>query len=306
MKLPPSLAVLSALVLLCGCAAPPPGADDASSPAPPEIGDDWFTATPEDQGMDSAPLRELADMLRNETQLNIHSVLVVKGDRLVHEEYFAGVDQDWGTPLGEVTFDRDTLHDLRSVSKSVTSALVGIAQADGLIPSVETGLLELFPDQGLAPEKDAVTLQSILTMSAGFEWDETIPYNDPRNSEILMIRSPDPIQYVLQQELVATPGTTYNYSGGLSTLLGGLVERGSGMELADFARGALFEPLGITEFAWHRNESGMHAAASGLRLKPRDLAKFGFLYLNEGRWQGNQILPAAWVAESTQAYSKPA
>ena len=305
-------ALVAATVAISGCQVQEPDVVveepevvRRSFEAPPDVGDGWPTASPAEVGLDEAPLRELAARLDREKHLNVHAVLVIKDARLVYEQYFEGTDQDWGSDLGHVTFDRDTLHDLRSVSKSVTSSLVGVAQATALIPGVETGLVELFPDHGLAPERNAITLQSILTMSAGFEWDETISYDDPRNSEIQMIRSPDPIRYVLEQEVVDVPGTTFNYSGGCTTLLGGLVERGSGESLADFARTALFEPLGITEFEWRRNSNGMHAAASGLRLKPRDLAKFGFLYLNNGEWQGNQVLPGDWIEESTQPYSKP-
>ena len=297
--------LVAAFSVLLGCQPQEADVVVRSFEAPADVGDGWLTASPGEVGLDEAPLRELAARLDRDKNLNVHAVLVIKDERLVYEQYFEGSDQDWGSDLGHVTFDRDTLHDLRSVSKSVTSSLVGIAQAEGLVPGVETGLIELFPEHSLAPEKNAVTLRSILTMSAGFEWDETIPYNDPRNSEIQMIRSPDPIRYVLEQEVVDTPGTTYNYSGGLTTLLAGLIERTSGKPIAEYARTALFDPLGITEFEWRKNDNGMHAAASGLRLKPRDLAKFGYLYLNNGEWQGTRVLPGEWVVESTQPYSKP-
>ncbi len=299
------VAVVAAIVVISGCRVQAPDLPERSFQAPPEIGDGWLTAAPEDVGLDAAPLLRLAERLDRDEHLNVHAVLVIKDARLVYEQYFEGADQDWGSDIGHVTFDRGTLHDLRSMSKSVTSALIGIAQAEGLVPDVQTSLAELFPDHRLAPEKAAITLQSILTMSAGFDWDETIPYTDPRNSEIQMIRSPDPLLYVLEQEVVDAPGTTFNYSGGLTTLLGGLVERTSGESLAEYARGALFEPLGITEFEWRRNSNGMHAAASGLRLTPRDLAKFGYLYLNNGEWQGSRVLTGEWVEESTQPYSKP-
>ena len=299
------VALVVAMVVVAGCQAPEPEIVVRSFEAPPDVNDGWSTASLEDVGLDEAPLRALAAELDQDPNLNVHAVLVVKDGQLVYEQYFAGQDQDWGRRVGRVSFDRDTLHDLRSVSKSVTSALVGIAQGQGLVASTEAGLSELFPDHALDPELDAITLESILTMSAGFEWDETIPYSDPRNSEIQMIRSDDPIRYVLEQEVVDTPGTTFNYSGGCTTLLADLVERGSGESLADYARAVLFEPLGITAFTWHRNDSGMHAAASGLRLKPRDLAKFGYLYLNDGQWEGSRILPSEWVEQSTQPNSKP-
>ncbi len=292
-----------AIALVAGCAGSDGPAVDRVG-APPDTGDGWATAAPSDVGLDPEPLQALRDRLAEENELNVHAFLVVKDDRLVFEEYFTGRDEDWGMPLGEIAFDRDTLHDLRSVTKSVTAALIGIAREEGLVPGVESTLDELFPDHDLAPGMEAVTLHDVLAMSAGIDWNEDPPFNF-RNSAVQLLRSPDQVAFVLGRDVVEDPGTTFTYNGGLTELLGGLVERTSGMSVDEYARAKLFDPLGIAEFEWRRYTSGVPVASSGLRLRPRDLAKFGSLFLNEGRWQGRQVLPEAWVAESSQVYSEP-
>jgi CubicO group peptidase (beta-lactamase class C family) len=137
-------------------------------------------------------------------------------------------------------------------------------------------------------------------MSAGLDWNEDIPYTDPRNDEIVMTRSKDPITYVLTRPMVAEPGAVWKYNGGLPQVLATIVQRSTGEPLRDYARRVLFAPLGITDFEWMGDLAGVPAAASGLRLRPRDLAKFGSLYLHNGKWNESQVVPADWVHESTR------
>jgi CubicO group peptidase (beta-lactamase class C family) len=139
-------------------------------------------------------------------------------------------------------------------------------------------------------------------MSAGIEWNEDLPYTDPRNDEIVMTRSSDPIRYVLSRPIVGEPGATWAYNGGLTQLLGAIVQRSTGQPLREYARAVLFEPLGVDDLEWLGDLNGMPSAASGLRMRPRDLAKFGSLYLHEGRWRGRQIIPPDWVRESTRRH----
>jgi CubicO group peptidase (beta-lactamase class C family) len=135
-------------------------------------------------------------------------------------------------------------------------------------------------------------------MSAGLAWNEQIPYTDPKNDEIAMDRSGDRNRYVLSRPIVAAPGTVWEYSGGATQLLGAILEKATKQSLVDYARARLFAPLGIQEFEWLGQ--GGPAAASGLRLRPRDLAKFASLYLHEGQWNGQQVVPQTWVRESTR------
>ncbi len=202
-------------------------------------------------------------------------------------------------------FTPDTLHDVRSVTKSVVSMLFGIAVGDGLIRSLDTPILEYFPEyQDLrTTDRMKITLRHLLTMSSGFRWDETtFPYTDPRNSEIAMDIAADPFRYVLSQEIVHAPGEDFLYSGGDVALIGEVIARTAGKSLDAYAEEKLFAPLGIT-FEWSKN-GDIPRAASGLRLTPNDMARLGQIMANGGVWKGRQIVPANWVAESTKPHAR--
>lgn len=263
-------------------------------------GFEWKVVEPEAVGLDSTPLDELAIRIRAHPEFNIHSILVVKDDKLAFEAYFSGEDEDWGTDLGNVKFGPDSLHDLRSVSKSVTSALIGIAITEGKLPGTDATVPELFPQyaEHIAPDKRAVTLQHLLTMSAGLSWFEPIDYTNPGNDEIRMINSPDPVAFVLGRSLATPPGEQFQYNGGLPTLLGHLLEQAYGKSGVEIAREKLLEPLGIENFEFRANRNGLLAYASGMRLSPRDMARFGLLYLNQGKWEDEQLLTQKWVDDS--------
>lgn len=265
---------------------------------------DWQFAKPSEVGLDPAPLNTLATRIRANPEINIHSILIVKDGKLVFEEYFTGRDQNWGTDLGVVEFDKDRLHDLRSVSKSVTSALVGIAVSEGKIPGVEATAYDLFPEylEQMAPDKRSLTLLHILTMSAGLDWFEPSDYTNPGNDEIRLINSPDPIAFTLGRSLASTPGERFQYNGGLPTLLGYLLESGYGMRGDKILEQKLLAPLGIEGFEFHANSSGMLAYASGIRLRPRDMVKIGLLYLNGGQWNGDQIVAKDWIEASLEPH----
>lgn len=254
--------------------------------------------------MDSHHLNSLTTYIQENPISNIHSVLVFKENKIVLEKYFSGEDENWGTPLGKKTFGPHDLHDMRSITKSVTSALVGIGVAEGKIPSVDSNWLKLLPSyhQQLAPEKSQLTLHHILTMSTGLSWFEPFDYTNQGNDEIRMDNSPDPIAFVIGRSLESKPGTMFKYNGGLPTLLGYLIEEGYGANGKHIANEKLFKPLGIKKFEWHSAEHKRLAYASGLRLRPRDMAKIGSLYLNEGRWKNKQILEPNWVKSSMTSH----
>ena len=271
---------------------------------PPRLEDGWPVASLQEAGMDSATMAELVDAIRGRELPNLHSVLVVKDGRLVFEEYFKGADRRRGRSLGTVRFDHSTLHDLRSVTKSVTSTVIGIAVDRGLVSTSDT-VGSFFPEHSdlVTQAKRAITVRHLLTMSAGLEWDEsTYPYTDPRNSETAMDRSPSSVRFVLGQTLVADPGSHFQYSGGCTMLLAGIVRAATGQDLDDFAESALFHPLGISQFEWLQHKDGLPIAASGLRLRPRDMAKIGYLYVNEGLWDVTQVVSAAWLSEATEPH----
>lgn len=261
---------------------------------------EWQVVEPHTVGLDRAPLAKLADRVSAHPEFNIHSILVVKDGKLAFEVYFSGADQDWGRDLGTVKFDFTTRHDLRSVSKSVTSALIGIAIDNGKLPGIDATVPELFPEyvDNIAPNKRELTLEHLLTMTAGLSWFEPSDYTNPGNDEIRMTNSPDPVAFVLERSFASKPGDRFQYNGGLPTLLGYLLEQAYGKPGDVIAKEILFEPLGIDEFDFRANRNGLLAYASGMRLTPRDMARIGLLYLNGGEWGGKQLLPKKWVAES--------
>jgi CubicO group peptidase (beta-lactamase class C family) len=228
----------------------------------------------------------------------LHSVVVVHDGQIVLEHYGTGEDFSWGTPLGVVEFGRHTLHDVRSVTKSVTALLYGIALGQGLVPEPSAPLLTAFPeypDLAADPDRARLTVEHALTMSLGMEWKEEIPYNSPANAEIAMELAPDRYRFVLERPIVEPPGVRYSYSGGATALLGGLITRGTGRALHEFAGEVLFAPLGIGSFEWMTGRDGVPSAASGLRLATRDLTRVGEMVLAGGEWEGRQVVPAAWV-----------
>ena len=271
---------------------------------PIQADDGWEVASLDDVGVNSEMLGALVAEIREQRLSNIHSVLVVKDGKLVFEEYFEGSDERRGQPLGSVHFDRRTLHDLRSVTKSVTSTVVGIAVGSGLLTPSDPVFSFLSGYGDLATEgRQKLTVGHLLTMTSGFEWDErTHPYTDPRNSETAMDLSESSVRFVLTRNLVADPGSRFQYCGGCTMLLAALVREATGKNLDAFADEVLFRPLGISEFEWLHHRDGLPIAASGLRLRPRDMAKIGYLYINDGRWKDQQVLPRSWIEESTRAH----
>lgn len=235
---------------------------------------------------------------------NTHGVVVERGGRVLAEAYFTGQDKPSGAWFErEVAFGPETLHDLRSISKSVTGLLVGIVLQRGLLKSVDQPLFDFFPEHAdlATPERRAITLQHLLDMTVGWEWDEwNVPYSNWANSETRMTLALDRDRHLLGLPLAHPPGTRWEYCGGATALLGEIVERLSGQPLLQFAQGALFTPMGIAQAAWRAGWRDKALAFSGLRLAPRDMARLGRLMLDGGRWQGQALVPADWVAASMQ------
>jgi len=269
---------------------------------------EWTIADPESAGLRSEPLRDLIEWLDGSTEANIHSVLVVRHGRLVFEHYRPGEDNCWGEPLGIVAHGPETKHDLRSVTKSVMSLLFGIALDRKLIKDIDDAVIDWFPEYSdlRTPERARISLRHLLTMSVGLDWNENLPITDPRHSEMRMLASADQYRYVIEQPVVAPGGQVWNYNSGGTLLLEAVIAKAAGGALDDIARESLFEPLGITDFAWTKNSESGIPEVGGLRLCARDLAKIGQLVLNGGNWNGRQIVSARWVKESTVAHIGPA
>jgi len=231
----------------------------------------------------------------------LHAMVLTREGRTIAERYFSGCDYTWGVDLGVVDHGADTLHDLRSVTKSIVSLLYGIALERKLVPPPEAPLLDALPRYAdLADEtRRRITIADALTMSMGTLWDETVPYTSEANSEIAMEQSPDRLRYALDRPIVEPPGRTWTYNGGAAALIGAVVAEGVGQPIEDFAREVLFKPLDIDRFEWIRSWDGVAAAASGLRLTARDLAKIGNMMLAGGRWNDRTVVSPDWIERAT-------
>ncbi len=276
------------------------GQTNSACGMPVTLDDGWTVASPESVGLDGARLCGIEQRLKF-TDSDVHAVLIACHGKLVFEQYFAGLDQPWGQPEGPHDFDATTRHDMRSASKSIVSLLVGIAIDRRLIAGVNEPVVKFFPEYAALKTAgwDNVTLHHLLTMSSGIQWDETLSWTDPKNDEPHLGYEADPVHYVLSKPIAAAPDTAWVYNGGGTDLLGSILERVSGKSLEAFARDYLFKPLDVTDFEWKSYpKNGKIAAAAGLRLRPRDAAKIGQLLLNDGAWNGRQVIPPDWIMQS--------
>jgi CubicO group peptidase (beta-lactamase class C family) len=287
-------------------AAMPVYADPQGDCAVPARRDDGWSgpSANEDDLVDQAVLCRMADRLGGSGS-NIHAVLVARRGRLVFERYFKGSDEIpgriYGSRVEDVTFDADTLHNMKSVSKSVASLAVGIAIDRGLIRGVDEPIFSFFPELSdlRSPEKDQIRLSHVLSMSMGLQWVEAnAATGDYNNDEARMNMAWDPCRYVLGRSVTAPAGKEFFYNTGALRLVSAIIRKATGRPLDEFARTALFEPLGITSAEWARVR-GDTDAGGGLRLRPRDMAKIGQLVLAGGRWNDRQVIPKAWIETST-------
>lgn len=233
---------------------------------------------------------------------NLHAAVVVRGDHVLLERYYEGPDEAWGLSLGTVKFGPTVKHDIRSSSKSVVGLLYGIALAAGNVPDLEAPLIEQFPElHDLAADQKLrnIKVKHALTMTMGLEWPESgISYTDSRNAEVAMYLATDQFRDIFSHQVIMEPGQQWIYCGGATAILGHLIARGTGMPLFAFAHERLFKPLGITEAQWVGGTDGEVAAASGLRMVPRDFARIGQLIMQHGRWNNVQVVPGKWLDES--------
>jgi CubicO group peptidase (beta-lactamase class C family) len=220
----------------------------------------------------------------------IHSVLIIKDGYIVAEKYYSKY------------FDRETWHKIHSCTKSFTSALIGIAIKEGYISGTNVKMLDYFQDyeiENISLAKQSITLEHMLTMSAGLDWDELdYLYSDPQNTHYQWRRSDDMIKFVLDRPMEYAPGEVQDYNSGLSELLAAIVQKATGIRADSFALEKLFSPLGIDDFYWPINKNGYARGGGGMRLVPRDMAKLGYLHTMNGKWENDQIVSEDWISES--------
>ena len=197
------------------------------------------------------------------------------------------------------------MHTMQSVSKTVTSVIIGVAMNRGDFKAgVDTPVLKYFDAakvKNVDERKRRMTLRDVLTMTAGLEWLEDVPYDDPRSDASIMEATDDWVQYVIDKPMAAEPGKVFNYSSGVTELLAYIFKKETGQDIDDYGEKYLFAPLGIKHH-WKRSYMEVIDTEGGLYLNGNDLAKIGYLYLHDGVWEGKQIVSKAWVAESLQGY----
>jgi CubicO group peptidase (beta-lactamase class C family)/cbb3-type cytochrome oxidase subunit 3 len=255
---------------------------------------EWRTSTPEEQGMDSEQLLSMIQFLKDQKS-KIHSIVIIRNGYLVLNANF-------------YPYNEDLIHTLQSSTKSVLSALIGISLTEGKITDIQNKVLPYFSDKTIDntdPLKQEITIQNLLTMTAGFDWQESsVPYGQNGNSYTQATQEEDPLQFELNHPMKEKPGVTFNYNTGATDILSAILEKANGISTVEYAKSKLFEPIGIKESNWSQYKSGNYLGGAGLYLKPMDMARIGYLFLNNGDWKGNQIISKDWVKESTRVHVK--
>jgi CubicO group peptidase (beta-lactamase class C family) len=252
-------------------------------------------------GKDTAMDKTLQQAFNAGELPGLHSVLVIHKGEVFAESYFKGNDERLGEPLGIKQHGPGELYDIRSVTKSIVGLLYGIALAEGKVPGLDESILAHFPqysDLAKDATRKAIRIRDTLSMKMGTEWNEDLPYTDPKNSESAMnVYAKDRYRFALDRPMVHEPGTQWVYNGGAVELIAKLIADGVGKPIDQYADEKLFKPLGIKNYEWIGKDKVPYAA-SGLRLRTHDLAKIGQLILQNGTYGGQQIVPDAWLKES--------
>lgn len=255
----------------------------------------WRTASPAQVGVNAPAIAGLTQRLRAGSLGAEHSLVIVRKGYVIADEYFAG-------------WTADSIHTEQSVTKSVTSLVTGIAIARGDLQRVDQPLVELFaryaPIANLDDRKQALTVRDVLTMRTGMDWNEDSYAGSPL--EQLNQLQTDWLRFVIDWPMREPPGTRWQYNSGGVIALGGAIGLAAGMNTADYARAYLLRPIGITGDKWVRGYPDLLPhTGGGLYMSTRDLARVGYLVLRRGKWNGAQIVPEAWITESTQPLVTP-
>jgi len=254
---------------------------------PVKFDDGWQISSLSQEDIEPEKIYDLMAAIINESYVNIHSILIVKNGKMVLEEYFHG-------------YSREKLHQIRSATKSIGSVLTGIAIDKRFISSANQEIYPYFSSYGLRQKWDErtkdVKLKHLLTMTSGYDCDD---HSNNFECEKKMYESNDWVEYALNLPFANQPGERWAYNSASLSLVGEVISKTSNMRIPDFAEKYLFDPLGITDFQWGFSPNGRAWLAGNAKMRPRDMAKFGYMVLNEGRWENKQIVSKKWLEEST-------
>jgi CubicO group peptidase (beta-lactamase class C family) len=254
---------------------------------PARVDDGWQISSLTKEDIDPEGINDLMEAILNGSYMNIHSILLVRNGKLVLEEYFHG-------------YHREKLHQIRSATKSIGSVLIGIAIDKEFISNASQKVYPYFrsydPKQEWDERTKDVKLRHLLTMTSGYDCDD---HNSNFGCEKKMYESSDWVEYALNLPFADQPGKHWAYNSASLSLVGEMISKTSNMNIPDFAEKYLFDPLGIADFQWGFSPKGRAWLAGNAKMRPRDMAKFGYMVLNEGRWQNKQIVSKKWLKEST-------
>jgi CubicO group peptidase (beta-lactamase class C family) len=284
---------------------------------------DWPTATPKSVGIDDKALAAFDAEIASGKFGNIDGLTIIRHGKLVFERRYPhdydkiyGEDAKKQSPLDahdpsgpynyynswwHPWYQRGELHTLQSVSKTITSIIIGVARTRGDFPDIDTPVMKYFDESKVAnidDRKRRMTIRHLLTMSAGLDWNEGLPYSDPKNTGSQMEAANDWVEYTINRPMAFEPGKTYAYNSGATQILAYVFRVATGMDIEEYAVRHLFTPLGIKQYFWKRSPSGLVDAEGGIYLRPRDVAKLWYLFLKGGKWDGKQIVSPEWVKDS--------
>ena len=298
--------LVSSILLSCGAYN---SSDQYTCAQPEETGDGLETASMKDVNIDAKMIEKAVERIAAGKYREVHSMLIYKNGKLVVEEYFSGHKYKWDGPDyhgEEVKWDRDMDHQIMSCTKSFTSACIGIAINKGFIGNENQSIFDYLPDYQYLKtnNREYIKIENLLTMTSGLAWDEwSAPHGITSNDiDRLYFDCDDPVVCVLERPWWAIPGDKFTYNGGGMVILGQILKNATGMNIDEFSKKYLFAQLGIKKSTWSKYPNGMIDAAGSLRLTPREMLKLGILYLNDGVWNNERILPEGWVKRSSEPY----
>jgi CubicO group peptidase (beta-lactamase class C family) len=283
----------------------------------------WPTATPAAAGIKAAVLDSIASEITAGRYGSVDRILVIRRGQLVYDRQFQwNYDSIYGdsarvknplnahdftgpynyfNPWWHPTYQRGDLHTLQSVTKTITSVVIGVALKRGDFPSIDTPVLRFFDTtkvKQIDDRKRRLTVRHLLTMTGGFDWNEDLPYIDPANTAVAMEGSYDWVDYTINRPMAVEPGSRWRYSSGETQLLSHIFRTATGSDIEEYAAKHLFRPLGIERWFWKRTPAGLVDTEGGLYLAAPDLARIWYLWLKNGNWNGTQIVSPEWVRES--------
>lgn len=261
---------------------------------PEQVDDNWQVSQLETEGINQGFLEDMMNYIYDrDLYYTVKDILIIKNGKLVFEEYFGMTN-------------RQTLVHLQSATKSISSAIFGIALDQGFVESVDENVYDYFPEylDSINGQKNDILLHHILTMTPGLEWNElSTRLFSNQNDNILGQRSGDYIGHLLEKDLVAKPGSIWNYNSGCAMVLAGIIKKTTGIHIDEFGSEHLFDPLGIEHYRWEYQQDGLPLAMGGFWMQPRDMAKIGELFLRGGVTDDERLISETWIEASFTEYA---